>query len=177
MRMTACTTPVLNRVRSSSHITRNFTDVILPEPSTDPRQRVTDQHVYHAGAAELGVHYDHPSGLLSDLPDDLGLLAALDAPQRLQRGLRRLRGDDGEQLAFIGDVERVYTQNLARPVYDVPDRKPLLPERDPISRVAGELVQDRPYPAARGVAHEAQPRPRSILERSDQRSEWPGVRE
>src|SRR3712207_4568916 len=176
MRMTACTTPVLSRARSSSHITRNFTAPILPEPSTDPRQWVTDQHVYHAGAAELGVHYDHPCGLLADLTDDLGLLAALDATQRLQGGLCGFGSDDGEQLAFVGDVERVYTQDLACPVHDVPDRKPLLPERDPISRVAGELVQDRPYPAARGVAHEAQPRPRSILERSDQRSEWPGVR-
>src|SRR3712207_1704315 len=118
MRMTACTTPVLSRARSSSHITRNFTAPILPEPSTDPRQWVTDQHVYHAGAAELGVHYDHPCGLLADLTDDLGLLAALDATQRLQGGLCGFGSDDGEQLAFVGDVERVYPQNFARPVHD-----------------------------------------------------------
>src|SRR5918998_2874768 len=176
MRMTACTTPVLSRARSSSHITRNFTVLILPARSTNPRQRVPDQHVYHAGAAELGVHYDHPRGLLANLPDDLGILATLDTSQGLQRDLRRFRSDDGEEFAFVGDVEWVYTQDLARPVHDVPDRELVFPKRDPVSRVAGELVQDRPHTATCRVTHEAQPRPRGILDRSDQRSKWPGVR-
>src|SRR3712207_1134524 len=135
MRMTARATPVLNRARSSSHITRNFTAQILPAPSTDPRQRVTDEHVYHAGAAELSMHYDHPRGLFADLTDDRSVFTTLYSSQRLQSGLRRLRGDDGGQLAFVGDVERVYAKDLARPVHDVPDREPLLPERDPKPRV------------------------------------------
>ncbi len=50
---------------------------------TDPRQRVADEHVYHAGAAEPGVHEDHPRRLLAHLADDLGVLATFDAPQRL----------------------------------------------------------------------------------------------
>src|SRR5215212_2770427 len=174
--MTACMTPVLNRARSSSHITRNFTGSNLPTPSTNPRQRVADEHVYHTSTAELGVHYDHTCGLFADLPDNLGLFATLNASQRLERGVRCFRSDDGEELAFVGDVEWVYPQDLARPVDDVPDREPLLPERDPVPRVAGELVEDRPHPAACGVAHEAQPRPRGILECSDQRGERPGVR-
>src|ERR687893_1231186 len=104
MRMTACTTPVLSRARSSSHITRNFTAPILPPPSTNPRQRIPDEHVYHAGAAEPGVHHDHPRGILADLADDLGLLAALDAPQSLQRGVGGLGGDHGEEFSFVGHV-------------------------------------------------------------------------
>lgn len=36
---------------------------------TDPRQQVSDEHVYHAGAAELGVHEDHTRQLLAHLPD------------------------------------------------------------------------------------------------------------
>src|SRR5829696_4769763 len=102
MRMTACMTPVLSRARSSSHITRNFTASILRALSTNPRQRVSDEHVYHAGAAELGVHYDHPRGLFADLADDLGLLATLDAPQRLQRAIGGFGGDDGEEFSFVG---------------------------------------------------------------------------
>src|SRR5215211_898063 len=109
----------------------------ISKPLTDPGKRVTDEHVYHAGASELGVHYDHARRFLAHLADNLGLLAALDAPQRLQRGLRRLRSDDGEELAFVGYVERVYAQDLARPVHDVLDREPLLPERYPVARVAG----------------------------------------
>src|SRR3712207_3180351 len=104
MRMTACTTPVLSRARSSSHITRNFTAPIPPAPSTDPRQRVPDQHVYHAGTAELGVHYDHPRGLFADLADDLGLLAALDATQRLQGSIGDFGSDDGEEFSFVRHV-------------------------------------------------------------------------
>src|SRR5918998_5465180 len=106
--MTACTTPVLSRARSSSHITRNFTVPILPAPSTNPRQRVPDEHVYHAGAAELGMHDDHPRGFLAHFADDLGLLATIDASQRLQRTVGGIGGDDGEEFPFVRHVERVY---------------------------------------------------------------------
>ncbi len=37
---------------------------------TNPRQRIADEHVYHAGATELRVHYDHPRRLLAHLADD-----------------------------------------------------------------------------------------------------------
>ena len=63
---------------------------------TDPRQRVADEHVYHAGAAEPGVHEDHTRRFLAHLPDDRGFLATLDAPQRLQGAIGRFGGDDGE---------------------------------------------------------------------------------
>src|ERR671921_1979343 len=118
MRITACMTPVLNLARSSSHITRNFIVTILPPPSTNPRQRVSDQHVYHTRTAELGVHHDHACRLLAHLADDRGFFTALDVPQRRQGSVRRVRGDNGEELAFVCHVERVYTQDLARPVYD-----------------------------------------------------------
>src|SRR5215210_5624168 len=83
IRMTAWTTSVLSRARSSSHITRNFTALILPTPSTNSRQRIADEHIYHAGAAEPGVHEDHPRRLLAHLTDDRGFLTALNAAQRL----------------------------------------------------------------------------------------------
>src|SRR4028118_105130 len=63
--------------------------------STDPGQRVADEHVYHAGAAEPGVHHDHARGLLADLADDLGVLAALDATQGFERGVGRIWGRHG----------------------------------------------------------------------------------
>src|SRR5215217_1438300 len=137
--------------------------------STNPRQRVSDQHVYHARTAELGVHHDHACRLLAHLADDRGFFTALDVPQRRQGSVRRVRGDNGEELAFVGHVERVYTQDLARPVYDAPDREPLLPERNSKPRVTGELVQDRSHPAARGITHKAQLRPRGFFERLHQR--------
>ena len=50
-----------------------------PSRSTDPGQRVTDEHVYHAGAAELGVHEHHPRGLFGYLTDDGGSFSAFEA--------------------------------------------------------------------------------------------------
>lgn len=35
--------------------------------STYPRQRIPDQHIDHAGAAEAGVHEDHSFQLFADL--------------------------------------------------------------------------------------------------------------
>ncbi len=48
--------------------------------STNPRQRIADEHVYHAGATEAGVHEDHPRRLLTHLPYNRCFFAALDAP-------------------------------------------------------------------------------------------------
>src|SRR5215211_2666349 len=86
MRMTACRTPVLSRARSSSHITRNFTAPIFPSPSTNPRQRVPDEHVYHAGAAELGVHYDHARRFLGHLAGDSPLCLPFDCVRGFESG-------------------------------------------------------------------------------------------
>ena len=46
---------------------------------TNPRQRVPDEHIYHAGAAELGMHEDHPRGLFGYLADDGGSFSAFEA--------------------------------------------------------------------------------------------------
>jgi hypothetical protein len=59
------------------------TSVIRQTFLTDSGQRVPDKHVYHAGAAEPGVHEDHPLRLHSDLADDPCLLTAFHPAQRL----------------------------------------------------------------------------------------------
>src|ERR671912_1985077 len=91
--------------------------------SADPRQRITDEHVYHPGAAELGVHDDHSLGLLAYLADDLGVLAAFCVAQGFEGGVSDFGGYYGEELAFVGDVERVDAEDLTGPVHDVPDRE------------------------------------------------------
>src|SRR5215203_2791405 len=105
--------------------------------STYSRQGVADEHVYHAGAAELGVHDDHPCRLLADLADDGGFSPAFGVTQGFEGGIGRFRTYYGEELAFVGDVEGVYAQDLTRPMNDVSDRELLLPERDAVARVAG----------------------------------------
>ncbi len=49
-----------------------------PTSLTDPGQRVADEHVYHAGTAEPGVHHDHPRRLLADLAVDSCLFLPFD---------------------------------------------------------------------------------------------------
>ena len=48
----------------------SFSRCYLHNPShilANSRQRIADEHVYHAGAAEAGVHEDHPLRLIADL--------------------------------------------------------------------------------------------------------------
>src|SRR3712207_7169290 len=61
-----------------------------------------------------GMHEDHTGGLFAHLADDRSVLSALDASQRLQRGIRRFRSYDGQELAFVGDIQGVYAQDLDR---------------------------------------------------------------
>ena len=63
------------------------------------------------------------------------------------------------------------------PLHDVPDREVLLPERDPVPGVAGQLVQNRADTTARGVAHEAQRLSGGVFESRSERCEGPGVGE
>src|SRR5829696_1776887 len=101
--------------------------------STYPRQRVADEHVYHAGAAEASVHDDHARRFLAHFADDLGFLATVGVSEGFEGGFRLFWSYHSEEFAFVGDVERVYAEDLTRPVHDVPDRELLLPEHDAIT--------------------------------------------
>ena len=113
-------------------------------PSTDPRQRVSDEHVYHAGAAELRVHDDHPRGFLAHLAHDLGLFPTIDAAQRLQRRARALRGDHGAAILIArGDLE------LEAEVFS--DTRPLTPLVEALKDVAGPGLRFMRDPTRGGV--------------------------
>src|SRR5918997_2693074 len=145
--------------------------------STYPRQRVADEHVYHAGAAEAGVHDDHARRFLAHFADDLSILPTLDAAETFQGGFRLFLSYHSEELAFVRDVERIYAKDLTRPVHHVPDRELLLPERDAESGIAGQFVQDGADTTTSRVPHETQSRTCGVLERPREGSEGPGVGE
>ena len=72
----------------------------------DPRQLLAEQHVDNTRAANAGFHQDHSRMLADDFADNLGV-----APKRmfaiaLQRNRRRVRLHDGQELPFIGHVEK-----------------------------------------------------------------------
>src|SRR5215210_738247 len=99
----------------------------------NPRQRIADEHVDHAGAAELGVHDDHARRLLADFADDRRFFPAFGVTQGFEGGVRLFWSYYGEELAFVGDVEGVYAQDLTGPVHDVSDGEPLLPEGNAVA--------------------------------------------
>jgi hypothetical protein len=60
---------------------------------TDPRQRVAYEHVYHAGAAEQGVHHDHTRRFLANFANDGRFLPSVDVSQGFEGGVRRFGCD------------------------------------------------------------------------------------
>jgi hypothetical protein len=81
--------------------------------SADAWQRVADEHVDHAVAAE-GRAAQHPAlGLVPDLADDRRVGSSGMRTQRLERHVGVLGCDERDQLALVGDVQRVDAQDLA----------------------------------------------------------------
>lgn len=71
---------------------------------TNPRQRVADEHVYHPGAAEPGVHHDHASRFLAHLADDSRLYLLLEY-------VRGFKGDSHHKLyeTFRSSLSAIHT--------------------------------------------------------------------
>jgi hypothetical protein len=120
--------------------------VVSGSPSTDPRERITHQHVDDAGAAVSGDSQDGSSRRDLDTSDDRRGFTSGDAPDRIERPIRGCIVDDRDQLAFVGDVERIQTEELAGAAHFLAHRHGVLVENDPESRVACELVERRREP-------------------------------
>jgi hypothetical protein len=68
--------PAIRGWRDQKHCPKSSHDFLTPaDYSTNSRQRVPNEHVYHVGAIEASVHEDHPRRLLAYLADDPGFLA------------------------------------------------------------------------------------------------------
>src|SRR5260221_11040345 len=79
----------------------------------DARQRVTDEHVDHASAAEAGADEDHPLRLLAHLADARRLGALGERAHQLEGAGGVGLGDDGDQHPLVGDIERLDAEDLA----------------------------------------------------------------
>ena len=95
-------------------------------------------------------------------------------PQRGERGVGLVRGDDRDELALVGDVQRVDAEQVARADHRGRDGQQRLVEHDAEVGVAGELVADRADAAAGRVAHPAGRR-RGVEQRLDELAERRGV--
>ena len=81
---------------------------------TDSGQLLADEHVDNARAAKACTHGDNPVRLRLDLADDCGMTAKRIFLHALDELFGHAAFDNGNQLSFVGNVQRVETQNLAR---------------------------------------------------------------
>ncbi len=81
--------------------------------STNPWQGVSEQPVHHAVSAEPGLHLDESMGVGDDLPDDRGVPAERVGAHRREKARGIALFADRDELAFVGDVERIEAEKFA----------------------------------------------------------------
>ena len=101
-----------------------------------------------------------PAWSVDDVADDRRILHPADALHRRQQVGRRPLGNDGHQLAFVGDVQRVEAEHLAGPADFGPQRNRRFVQLDADAEPLGQFVQRARQSAARRVAHAADRRDR-----------------
>jgi hypothetical protein len=78
--------------------------------SANSRQGIADEHVNDSAAAIKSGNEYGAGGLFSNFADEARFFAARRFLQRLERGVRQLRRNDGDKLSFIRDMQRIETQ-------------------------------------------------------------------
>ena len=79
--------PSMRTLRSGYALTIRYSHL------ANPRQRVAYEHVYHAGAAEQGVHHDHARRFLANFAYDGRFFPSVDVSQGFEGGVRRFGCD------------------------------------------------------------------------------------
>ena len=126
-------------------------------------------------AAVAGDASTVPRRLAPHLADHSPPLAARRRAQRGQRRVRELRRDHRQELPFVGDVQRIETQQFAGAAHLVAHRHVVLVEDDAEPAVARQLVERGGDAAARRIAHPAHAGRRRADQRLDQRQHRPRV--
>src|ERR1019366_5356245 len=73
----------------------------------NPRKLVAGEHIDDSGCAEGGLHRDHGGVLVGHGADDGGLAAKGVMAHGGEDGVGGVGRDDGDELALVGDIERV----------------------------------------------------------------------
>ncbi len=80
---------------------------------TNSRQLLAEHDVQDARAADLGLHQHHAGVIGNDLANHGSFAAQRVLAHALDNFVRCLSGNDGDQLAFVGDIKRIESQNFA----------------------------------------------------------------
>ena len=88
-------------------------------------------------AAIAGVDDDGVGGLGADLADDARFVAAFGELDGVERDVGEFRRDDGDELAFVGDVKGIEAEEFAGTAYFVAHRNLFFVQLDGETAIAG----------------------------------------
>src|SRR6478609_3201924 len=88
-------------------------ELITSRHSANSWQWISDQHVDDAASAIRRTHEHRSGGLFTDFADDPRLFPSRRKVESVDGRIRIFSGDNGEKLAFVGDMQRVESQQFA----------------------------------------------------------------
>src|SRR5918912_373610 len=119
---------------------------------TNTWQLLAHEHIHDAGAAK-GCFQDYdPWWRRLYLADDACLSPKGMMLHLLDHALRHCRGDNGYQPAFVRHIERIESQQLARPSHLVAHQDLALLKRHTHPGTHGDFVEGRGHAATRWIA-------------------------
>src|SRR5215475_6735768 len=80
---------------------------------TDTGKLLADEQIDYSTAAEASVEHDDAGRRFQDLSDDRGFKPRGMAAHRFDQPIRRFGRNDRDQFAFVGEIKRIQSQNLA----------------------------------------------------------------
>src|SRR5581483_6931777 len=85
----------------------------------DSRQLLTKEHIEHTRATDLRFH-EHHARMLSDYFPNNASIASMDVlPHAFHDGVSMIARNNGDQFAFIGDIEWIEAKNFTSAAYGV----------------------------------------------------------
>src|SRR5262245_10228831 len=126
-----------------------------PDSLANARQLVASQHIHYARSSQRRTHSHQARVLFGDLADDSRFPPKRMSSDRHEYVVGNPGLDDGDQLTFVGNVQRIAPQYFPCPANFVSNGNRALFQFDSDSRLSGDLIQCARQPAARGITHTA----------------------
>src|ERR1700722_8134769 len=144
--------PVMEGIRKSPISVSGNISLQRWEKLTNARQLFAKHYIEYPGAADLRLHQHHAGVFGDDFSDDGGIPAKRVLSHLPKNCLCHFRNNHGHQLSFIGYVEWVKAQYLARTLHRFAHWNRLLAQRHAHAGTLGDFVQRGSRAAAGGIA-------------------------
>src|SRR5581483_3117365 len=126
----------------------------------NPWQLFARKHIHHAIATYTRLHRDTAGMLGDNFANDGGFLAKRVFAHDRQHKFGILRPHKGDELAFVGDVERVEAEDFTSAFDGFVNRNVSFLEADAHARLPGDFIESAGDTAASGIAEDVNVRSR-----------------